>query len=164
VPNQELDQYIGLWEHESGVTKGLLESIPQDKLDFRPDPHGRSIGELAWHIAELEAIFSNLARERNFHAARPPKTERPRTVTELASGYERIHREAVEKVRGLSAEDLDREFPFFERQMSVRNVLRFPLLHHLIHHRGQLMMMIRQSGGVPSKVYGPNREDMPVRT
>jgi len=43
--------------------------------------------------------------------------------------------------------------------ISVRSILRFPLLHHLIHHRGQLMMMIRLANGVPSRVYGPNRED-----
>ena len=43
--------------------------------------------------------------------------------------------------------------------ISVRNILRFPLLHHLIHHRGQLMMMIRLAHGTPSHVYGPNRED-----
>ena len=45
------------------------------------------------------------------------------------------------------------------KPISVRNVLQFPLLHHLIHHRGQLMMRIRMADGVPSKVYGPNRED-----
>lgn len=162
MPNDEIAEFIGLWENESALTKALLETIPDDKLDFQPDPHGRSIGELAWHIAQLEAIFSNMARERTFGGSRPSGLERPPTVPELVSGYARIHRESVERVRGLHPEDLDREFPFFDRQISVRNVLRFPLLHHEIHHRGQLMMMIRQAGGVPSRVYGPNREEMPV--
>jgi uncharacterized damage-inducible protein DinB len=160
VASQEIERFIDLWEHESGVTKGLLASIPQNQLEYRPDSQGRSIGELAWHIAEIEGIFSKLARERDFSAARPPAVERPRTVQELTSAYERIHREAVDRVRGLQGDDLDREFPFFDRKISVRNVLRFPLLHHQIHHRGQLMMLIRQAGGVPAKVYGPNREDM----
>jgi uncharacterized damage-inducible protein DinB len=160
MANEEIQQFIELWEFESGVTRGLLASIPQDKYDFRPDPEGRSIGELAWHLAELEGIMTHIAQARDFKA-RPAGLERPRTVPELASGYERVHREAVERVRALRPEDLEREFPFFGgRQMSVRNVLRFPLLHHLIHHRGQLMMMIRQAGSVPSRVYGPNREDM----
>ena len=55
--------------------------------------------------------------------------------------------------------DLDRTFPFFGGQtISVRHVLWTPLLHHLIHHRGQLMMMIRMAHGVPSRIYGPMRE------
>ena len=159
MASQEIEQFIGLWEYESGLTKGILATIPEDKLDFRPDSQGRSICDLAWHIAALEAIFSSLARERDRSAVKPPAMEPPRTVPGLVNAYDKIHREAVERVRGLSAEDLDREFPFFDRPISVRSVLRFPLLHHQIHHRGQLMMMIRQAGGVPSKVYGPNRED-----
>ena len=160
----EIKHFLGIWEAEHGLTMSLLRSIPEDRYDFRPDPEGRSLGELAWHLSELEAIFSTMAVRRQFEGSMPPGIERPRTVPELATGYERIHREAVERVRGLGSEDLGREFPFLGgRSISVRNVLRFPLLHHLIHHRGQLMMMIRLARAVPSRVYGPNREDTPPR-
>jgi len=160
----EVEQFIELWEHESGLTRALLGTVPKDKYDFRPYPEGRSMGELAWHLAELEAIFSSMARDRSFK--KPEGLVRPRTVPEIVSGYERIHRESVERVRVLRPAELDLEFPFIGgRSISVRNVLRFPLLHHLIHHRGQAMMMIRMVGGVPARVYGPNREDAtPART
>ena len=118
------------------------------------------MGELAWHLAELEAIMSSIALNQSLDTPVPAGTERPRTVKELAAGYERIHREAVERVRAIRPEDLDREFPFLRsRPIRVRDVLQYPLLHHLIHHRGQLMMMIRLARGVPSHVYGPSRED-----
>lgn len=159
MPKNEIDQIVGLWEFESGLTRELLNSIPADRYDFRPDPHGRSMGELAWHLAALESIMSRVARGRGLEGAMTPELEQPRTVPEIVSGYERIHQEAVERVKGIRPEDLDVEFPFFSGPITVRHVLRFPLLHHLIHHRGQLMMMIRMAGAVPSKVYGPNRED-----
>jgi uncharacterized damage-inducible protein DinB len=159
MSGSEIEHFLNTWEYESGVTAKLLRSIP-DKYDFRPDPKGRSMGELAWHLAELEAIMTNIALTHKFDGPMPPGIERPRTVPELATGYERIHREAVERVKSLQPEDLEREFPFVDgKPLSVRNLLRFPLLHHLIHHRGQLMMMIRMADGVPSRVYGPNRED-----
>lgn len=163
MSQHEIDQFIAVWERESGLTRNLLESLPQDQYDFRPDPRGRSLGELAWHLVALEAIFSSIAKSRNFSGPMPTGMERPQTVAEIVAGYDRIHREAVERVRGLRSEDLDREFPFFGgATISVRNVLWYPLLHHSIHHRGQVMMMIRMAGGVPSRVYGPNREEMPV--
>jgi uncharacterized damage-inducible protein DinB len=34
------------------------------------------------------------------------------------------------------------------------------LLHHAIHHRGQLALMCRLAGGTPPGLYGPNREEM----
>jgi uncharacterized damage-inducible protein DinB len=159
MPSTEVEQFLRIWEYESDLTGKLLRTLP-DSYDFRPDPEGRSLGELAWHLAELEAIMTSIAVSQKLATPMPPGLERPRIVSELATGYERVHREAVERVRSLRPEDLDREFPFVGGQsISVRNVLRFPLLHHLIHHRGQLMMMIRMAHGVPSKVYGPNRED-----
>ena len=64
--------------------------------------------------------------------------------------------------RTIRPEDLDVQFPFLNQTIRVGEVLRFPLLHHLIHHRSQLMMMmIPMAQGVPSHVYGPNREDSP---
>ena len=157
----EIDEFVSLWEHESGVTSQLLKSVPADQFSFRPDPQGKSIGELAWHLAELEGIMSNLAVQRSSAAAKMAGLEQPATMAEVVSGYERVHRESVARVRSLRAEDLDREFDFFGRPITVRRVLRFPLLHHLIHHRGQLMMMIRMAHAVPSRVYGPLREESP---
>jgi len=160
MAKNDIEELINLWEYEAGLTQELLKSIPRDQYDFRPDPNGRSMGELAWHLVELESIFSRLAVDRDMQKAMHAEIQRPRTVPELASGYERIHKEAVERVRGIRPEDLDVEFPFLGgRTMTPRSTLRFPLLHHLVHHRGQLMMMIRMAKGVPSRVYGPNRED-----
>ena len=160
MSSSTIDRFVQIWEHESGLTRQLLDTLPEGHYDFRPDPEGRSLGELAWHLAELEGIMSTIALTRDFGAATSSGIERPRTLKEVASGYERIHREAVARVREIRAEDLDLEFPFFGgRSISVRQVLWYPLLHHLIHHRGQLMMMIRMAKGVPSRVYGPNRED-----
>src|SRR5215510_9627374 len=100
MPN-EVEQFLSLWEYEHGLTHSLLKTLPEGSYDFRPDPAGRSMGELAWHLSELEYIMSRLASERDFAAAMSYRLERPRTIPELATGYERVHREAVERVRGL---------------------------------------------------------------
>lgn len=160
MSSHAIESFLKTWEYESSLTAKLLKTVPKDQLDFRPDPAGRSMGELAWHLAETEAIMSTIAARQDFDAPPPPGLERPRTADEIASGYERVHREAVERVSGISPESLDRTFPFVLAQtISVRNVLWIPLLHHLIHHRGQLMMLIRMAHGTPSRIYGPTRED-----
>ena len=42
----------------------------------------------------------------------------------------------------------------------IREILWVFLLHHQIHHRGQLSVLIRLAGGVAPAPYGPNREEM----
>ena len=86
--------------------------------------------------------------------------ERPRTVEALAPGYERIHREAVARIRKLKPEDLDRSVPFFTGPLPIRDILWGMIISHGIHHRGQLTLMCRLAGGQAPGLYGPNREEM----
>jgi uncharacterized damage-inducible protein DinB len=76
---------------------------------------------------------------------------------------ERIHRDAVSRVRKLKPEDLERALTSFTvGPVSVRDLLWNFVLLHGIHHRGQLVLMCRLAGGRPIGVFGPTREEMPV--
>ena len=161
LPN-ELDTFRTLWSSEAENTIRLLEALPPDQYDFRPDPKGRSIGELAWHLSEIDACLSFGIAARRFRLEdEPPDLKRPREVRLLAPGYRRIHEQAVARLEGLESDQLDDSVTFFDgRQLTIREVLWNELLHHLIHHRGQLVMLCRMAGGPPPGLYGPNREEM----
>ena len=162
MSTSEVDQFIHAWELEAKNTSKLLRSLPVSKYDFRPDAAGRSLGELAWHLAEIDAYMSHGVTAGKLEmGARPPNVERPRTIEALAPGFERVHSEALDRVRALKPADLDRTIPFFDgSSMEIRSILWGVLLHHHIHHRGQLVLMARLAGGVPPGMYGPTREDM----
>jgi uncharacterized damage-inducible protein DinB len=92
---------------------------------------------------------------------KPPGIARPRTVAELAPGYERIHADAKARLHNLRPEDLERKIKYFDgSEMGVRDILWNGLLLHMVHHRGQLAMLCRLAGGVSPGLYGPNREEM----
>ena len=161
----DLENFKEVWERESAKTIKLLESLPVDAYDFRPDPQGRSLGELAWHLAEAEAFGSFAIANGAFsRETRPPGLQRPIKVQELSSGFARIHQDAVARVQKLQADDLDRSITFFTGQpITIRDVLWDFMLLHGIHHRGQLAMMSRQSGGKTIPLCGPTRETAPLR-
>jgi len=162
MSHAEQDQFLTAWDWESQRTAEQLRALPKDKYDFRPDPKGRSIGEMAWHLAEIEAYMSSGVAAGKFDfSAKLPGLERPKKIEELAPGYERIHREAVDRVKKLQPADWDREISLMpDRPMQGRMILWGALLHHLIHHRAQLMLLSRLAGGTVPGIYGPNREDM----
>lgn len=161
MPVDELEHFLNTWQREAENTTRLLRALPASQYDFRPDPGGRSLGELAWHLAEGDAYMSHGTDAGDFDmSAKPPNIERPRSVDALAPGYERVHNEAVARIRKLTSTDLDRSVPFFGGPMPIRNILWDMLISHAVHHRGQLTLMCRLAGGQAPGLYGPNREDM----
>jgi uncharacterized damage-inducible protein DinB len=161
MPTNELESFLASWDREAANTVKLLRALPPTQYDFRPDAGGRSLGELAWHLAEVDAYVSYaIERGELTMDAKPPGIARPRTTSELAPGYERIHRDAVARIRKLTLEDLDRTVHFFNRPSAIRDLLWNAILAHGIHHRGQLSLVCRLAGGQVPGMYGPNREDM----
>src|SRR5262245_6016931 len=158
MPTNELEMFLNAWDYEAQNTAKLLRALPVSQYDFRPDAGGRSLGELAWHLAEGDAFMSLGVQRGKFMMEKLPGLERPRTVEELAPGFERVHQEAVARIRPLTVADLDRELPFFGRQVQIREVLWDMIIAHGVHHRGQLTLMCRLAGGEAPGLYGPNRE------
>jgi uncharacterized damage-inducible protein DinB len=158
----ELQSFIRFWNYEAKKTADLLRSLPADQYDFRPDPQARSLGELAWHLAEVDGYTTWGIEQGGFQLGlRPPGIERPRTVEALSPGYERIHTEAVERISKLTPADLDRKLRHFAgNEMSIRDLLWGAVLFHMIHHRGQLSILNRLAGGTVPSIFGPNREQM----
>jgi uncharacterized damage-inducible protein DinB len=157
----ELERFRLVWDKEAQSVLRLLEALPTHQYDFRPDPAGRSLGELGWHLSEIEAYTSLGAAQRRFaFDVKPPNIERPREVKLLAPGYRRIHDDAVERLNKLDDKSLDEIVTYFDgRGMSVRDILWEGVIHHLIHHRGQLVLMCRLASGTPPGLYGPTREE-----
>ena len=87
MPTNELEMFLAAWDREAANTVRLLKALPSTQYDFRPDPGGRSLGELAWHLAEGDAYISfGIDRGEFTMDAKPPNIERPRSVEALAPG------------------------------------------------------------------------------
>jgi uncharacterized damage-inducible protein DinB len=163
MSTNELEMFLAAWDREAASTVKLLKALPSTQYEFRPDPCGRSLGELAWHLAEGDAYISyGIDRGHFTMDSTPPNIERPRSVEALAPGYERVHTEAVARIRKLKLEDFDRTIAFFTGPMTIRDILWDAIVAHGIHHRGQLSLMCRLAGGQAPGLYGPNREEMAV--
>jgi uncharacterized damage-inducible protein DinB len=162
IRRTEIDTFRDAWNAEARDTLRVLDALPSDQYDFRPDPKGRSIGEMAWHLSEIDGCLSFGIAQRRFRLEdEPPIPKRPRETALLASGYRQVHEEAVARLEDLRDDDLEETVDYFDgRRVTLRHVVWDELLHHLIHHRAQLVLLCRMAGGAPPGLYGPNREEM----
>jgi uncharacterized damage-inducible protein DinB len=149
------------FKQETNGTITLVNALPADQYDFRPDAGGRSLGELAWHLAEIDAYTSFAIERGEFKFDfKPPHIERPKTIDALAPV---AHEDALTRIGRLQEGDLHREIRYADGKLwSIRKLLWHKLLMHAIHHRGQLMLLCRLAGGMPPALFGRRREESPA--
>ena len=159
--SDQLYEFSRAWEREAEATLALLRALPGDAYDLRPDPGGRSLGELAWHLAEVDAYVSLGIQRRSFSlAGKPPHLDRPRQIQHLAPAYRIVHDDATARLAGLEEGDLGDEIRYADGRLhTIRDLLWQQLILHHVHHRGQLTLLCRLAGGVPPALFGRRREE-----
>jgi uncharacterized damage-inducible protein DinB len=140
-------------KNEMSITQKVLDAVPTDKGDFRPDPVGKSAFELAWHIAAAESLFLQaiVHGEFNFNNPRPESIKTPKDVAEW---YKAQSEKNLKDLTHLTGDQLTKIVDF--RGMFQNPAVTYITfnLHHIIHHRGQLSMYLRPMGGKVPAIYG----------
>src|ERR1700739_4155404 len=82
------DVYLGPLKKESRITKKVLDAVPADKSDHRPDPISKSAIELVRHIAVPDNRFLETVINGVFDVNAAALPENVKTPQEVASWYE----------------------------------------------------------------------------
>ena len=141
---------------------GVLEALPADKLDWRPEPKARTAGELIQHLIGHEQDLVELLDTGVIHHRMHVPIDDHAHGVEL---FARSRDEVVSKVNAI--DDVTWESPgrFLVDGNVVYELPRFQLawilLFDSIHHRGQLSTYLRPCGGKVPAIYGPSA-DTPV--
>jgi uncharacterized damage-inducible protein DinB len=92
-------------------------------------------------------------------------SEPPPSIAEMIAIAEKQHPEIVNNWRTLDDEALRQKILFVSPDGIVRRELRrmlylhVTLMHHVIHHRGQLSLMLRLMGAKVPSIYGPSGDE-----
>lgn len=152
-------------QHESAITRTVLERVPTEKFDFKP--HEKSMGfcQLASHIAEMYLWFDSTLNQTELDFAemdyQPFIAESNEQLLEF---FDKNVEMAVELLKSASDEDLmvnwtmrNGEQVFFS--MPRIQVIRSLMLNHIVHHRGQLSVYLRLNDIPVPQIYGPSADE-----
>jgi uncharacterized damage-inducible protein DinB len=147
------DVYLPAIKNESQLTKKVMEAVPADKGDYRPDPISKSAIELLRHIAASDVRFVDTVTSGQFSTA-AVIPEGLKTPADVAAWYEGRSAENVEALKKMTGEQLIKIVDF--RGMFQRPAVLFLQmgLHHTVHHRGQLSSYLRCMGAKVPSIYG----------
>jgi uncharacterized damage-inducible protein DinB len=158
------DALLADYDHEMGTTRRLLERVPDDKLAWRPHDKSRSMGDLATHVSRIPSWGGIILNGQSFDLSDAPPEEAalPSRGAILASFNETSARTRA------SMDKIDGEYNALwtlkrsgQQVFSVPRVAAFRsfVLHHIIHHRGQLSVYLRLNDILVPAIYGPSADE-----
>jgi uncharacterized damage-inducible protein DinB len=150
-------------KHEHPTTKKVIEAIPQDKGDYRPDPASKTALELAWHIVAAEKRFLSGICTGSFDFAPINRPETTGDSAGIAAWFDETFAANMEQMERLRDEQLIRMIDFRGMlQLPAVSYLRLALSHS-IHHRGQLSTYLRPMGAKVPSIYGESYDAAQAR-
>lgn len=145
------------WRRESAQTARVFEALEDPVLGLKGGEGARTLGELAWHIVTSpRVILGKLGLDVSAPGRDAPV---PATVRELCE----LHRRAAAALEDAVASawrdvDLSESVEFYGSRVPRGDALAV-MLHHEIHHRGQLTALMRWAGLRVPGVYGPSGDE-----
>jgi uncharacterized damage-inducible protein DinB len=155
--------YLPNLQNEVRITQSVIGAIPVDKGDYRPDEISRSAIDLAWHIVATEMRFLEAVAAGQFDLSPRPRPDSVANSADLLAWYSDNLAPRLGAVQKLSAEQLTKIVDFRGMfQLPAVTYLHF-ILHHTVHHRGQLSMYLRPMGAKVPAIYGESYDSAAAR-
>jgi uncharacterized damage-inducible protein DinB len=154
------------FDHEMGVTRRLLDRLPDGRFDWKPHDRSMTLGRLAEHLAELPGWLTMTIRTDGIEmtTGRPPEYVRPATRRAVLEMFDQNVADA--RAALASCSDALLLAPWTLRHegkevftMPKATVVRTFVMNHLVHHRGQMSVYLRLNGVPVPSMYGPSADE-----
>lgn len=155
--------YLPRLKHEHRPTVSVIEAIPLDKGDYRPDEISKSALDLAWHIVSTEKRFLDAVLNGAFDLSPVPRPDSIKNSADLIAWYRENFEPRIEKLANLSDDQLTKMVDFRGMFQQPAVLYLHLLMHHSIHHRGQLSTYLRPMGAKVPSIYGESYDAAEAR-
>jgi uncharacterized damage-inducible protein DinB len=158
------DGLLADYDHEMGTTRRLLERLPDDRLSWKPHPRSMTLGGLATHLSTIPQWAGTILNEASFDlAGAPPNVGEKTSRADILAAFDDVCRQTR---AWMDKTDAEYQSPWTlkrggQQVFSVPRVAAFRsfVLHHMIHHRGQLSLYLRLNDVPVPAIYGPSADE-----
>ncbi|HEV3140338.1 MAG TPA: DinB family protein [Vicinamibacterales bacterium] len=154
------------FDQEMTATRRVLERVPDDRFGWKPHAKSFSMGDLASHIVNTVWWADVTMNRTEFDIARASQDELTRTVQSKADLLAWFDGNVPSARAALARPDADYFVPWTLKQgdtvyftMPRYNCVRSFVLNHIVHHRAQLTVYLRENDVPVPGPYGPSADE-----
>ncbi|GJQ63403.1 MAG: hypothetical protein SCALA702_24560 [Melioribacteraceae bacterium] len=152
-----LESFLNDWEKESDLTIKMFESLTDESLNQAPYENVRTLARLAWHITHTITEMPHKAGL--FDEEFAGEDDLPATVSDLVAKFKEFSAKLIHSLKTKWADaSLDEKLTIYGQSWTKGQLLEV-LTKHMIHHRGQMTVIMRLLGLKVPGIYGPAKEE-----
>lgn len=152
-----ITDFVRLWSQELEATQKVFKHLTDKSLTQAVSPEGRTLGRLAWHITTTIPEMMNRTGLSIKHPS--PDDPVPTSAKQFFAAYNDAAISLLEQVKsGWTDASLAEKDDMYGEQWTRGETLT-SLIFHQIHHRGQMVVLMRQAGLAVPGIYGPARQE-----
>jgi uncharacterized damage-inducible protein DinB len=154
-------------EHEFAKTRKMLERVPDGQNAFKPHHKSMPLSHLAGHVAELPEFITTVLTSPNVDMSTMSFTPyRMETMQQALAQFDQLADTTITTVKNMSDEAFQQNWILSWKGHELFNGNRYTAyremgVNHLIHHRAQLSVYLRELGVAIPGCYGPSADEMP---
>ena len=158
------DSLLPEFDHEMAVTRRVLERIPEDAFAWRPHEKSFSLGGLATHLAQLPHWGTQILEREFYDVSTSTRAAEKQSRVEVLEAFDRHVAEVRRALDERSEAELAAPWQLKKGSHTILSMprigaLRSFMLHHVIHHRGQMTVYLRLQGVAIPPIYGATADE-----
>ncbi|WP_159888478.1 DinB family protein [Paenibacillus puerhi] len=147
--------WIAEWKNEAVLTQKVLDGLTDKALLQQVDPEGRTLGRIAWHFV---TNIPDYLTEFGVTVAKVSNPDEVPSAKEIAETFHEVSSHVVEALEEHWTDDSLKQIQNAFGRMESNATIFMGLIKHIVHHRGQVTVLMRQAGVPIPAVYGPSKE------
>jgi uncharacterized damage-inducible protein DinB len=151
-------------EHEAAGTRRVLNNLPEENLKWQPHEKSYTIGYLAQHITQLPVWVVMTIKQPELDLSKGFDRKKAETKTDILALFEEHLTTAKEALQNVTDEEMEEKWTLRNGDTIMftlprKIVLRYMVLNHIVHHRGQLTVYLRLLNIPVPGLYGPSADE-----
>ena len=165
-PMALIDTLLPEFDREMGLTRRVLERVPDGRFEWKPHETSVTLGRLAEHLTEMPLWATTTLTQSALEATtqRPADYQPPATRAQVLALFDGCYKTARAALVNKTDAELAAPWTLKNGGKEVftapkTTVMRNFVLNHMIHHRAQLLVYFRMLGVPVPSIYGPSRDE-----